>query len=282
MSFQKKTQSSRKRRALFRAYVWQRQTLHDLAEKTRQSIRTLRRNLDTVLFLPRVLSPKKTPLVADMTFWGRGYGVIVFRSPILKENLWWKESSSETACVYEEGAKELQKTGWIITGVVIDGKQGVARVFERFGIPVQYCQFHQIKTVTRYLTRNPKTNPARELRAITLTLSRTTEKEFRFSLAAWYERHLLFLNEKSPTPQRKRKWEYMHRRIRSAYRSLTTNLTRLFTYQKYPELELPNTTNCLDGMFSQLKNRLAVHRGLRRDRRYKIISEILSGRKHSN
>jgi len=30
-------------------------------------------------------------------------------------------------------------------------------------------------------------------------------------------------------------------------------------------------------MFSQIKNRLAVHRGLRQDRRYKIIGEILGG-----
>jgi len=35
-------------------------------------------------------------------------------------------------------------------------------------------------------------------------------------------------------------------------------------------------------MFSQIKNRLAVHRGLRRDRRLKLISEILSGRKKSD
>jgi len=32
-------------------------------------------------------------------------------------------------------------------------------------------------------------------------------------------------------------------------------------------------------MFSQLKNRLAVHRGLQRDRRFKVISEILKGKK---
>jgi len=30
-------------------------------------------------------------------------------------------------------------------------------------------------------------------------------------------------------------------------------------------------------MFSQIKNRIAVHRGLSRERRFKIISEILKG-----
>ena len=34
---------------------------------------------------------------------------------------------------------------------------------------------------------------------------------------------------------------------------LTTNLPYLFTYQKYPELAIPNTTNALDGTFAHLK-----------------------------
>lgn len=214
-----------------------------------------------------------------MTFWGRGYGVIVFRSPTLKKNLWWKESLFETPWVYREGLDHLRGTGWIITGAVIDGKRGVAQVFEQHGIPVQYCQFHQVKTVTKYLTRKPQTEAGRELRALALTLATTDEKVFTAALGVWRSTWESFLNEQTPTPYRTRGWEYTHRRIRAAYRSLKDNLSRLFTYQKRPELNLPNTTNTLDGMFSQIKNRLAVHRGLRRDRRYKVISEILSQRR---
>lgn len=214
-----------------------------------------------------------------MTFWGRSYGVCVFRSPTLKENLWWHESQFETPWVYQGGLKQLLSLGWHITGAVIDGKRGVAQVFEQYGIPVQYCHFHQLKTVTKYITRKPQTEAARELRSLALTLPRTTEKTFWDGLVSWHEEHKEFLGEKSPAPHRKRGWEYTHRRVRAAHRSLKTNLTRLFTYQRHPKLGIPNTTNCLDGMFSQIKNRLAVHRGLRRDRRYKIISEILGGAK---
>jgi len=217
-----------------------------------------------------------------MTFWGRGYGVMVFRSPTLKKNLWWTQSFQETPWMYGDGLRALQSQGWTITGAVIDGKRGVAQVFEREGIPVQYCQFHQVKTITTYLTRKPQTDAGRELRALALRLKDATEKEFTDALNGWHERWKTFLEEKSPAPRKKRGWEYTHRRIRSAYRSLKENLGRLFTYQKYPELGLPNTTNTLDGMFSQIKNRLAVHRGLRRDRRYKIISEILSGKRKSD
>ncbi len=212
-----------------------------------------------------------------MTFWGRGYGVMVFRSPTSRKNLWWKESLVETPFVYGEGLAALRRQGWTITGAVIDGKRGVAPVFERLGIPVQHCQFHQAKTVTTYLTRRPQTEAARELRALSLTLPQTTEEEFRERLHAWRTRYQAFLDEKSPAPQKKRGWDYTHRKVRAAYRSLAANTSRLFTYQKHPALGIPNTTNCLDGMFSQLKNRLAVHRGLRRDRRFRIISEILRG-----
>ena len=180
--------------------------------------------------------------------------------------------------MYAEGLRTLLGGEWTITGVVIDGKRGIAQVFEHGGIPVQYCQFHQMKTVTKYLTRHPQTLAGQELRALTLTLPSTTEERFRAELALWYERHQSFLLERSPAPNKKRGWEYTHRRVRAAHRSLKTNCFRLFTYQRYPDLSIPNTTNTLDGMFSQIKNRLAVHRGLRRDRRYKIVCAVLSGK----
>lgn len=275
-------QASRKQRTLAESYVWGRQTLMQLAEQHGKSHVWVKQQIDAAYTAARTRAPTATPIAADVTFWGRGYGVIVFRSPTLKANLWWKESLFETPFLYAEGLRALLKEGWTITGAIIDGKRGVAQIFEHFGIPVQYCQFHQIQTVTRYLTRKPKTEAARELRSLALTLSHTDEDTFRAALAAWYHKHHAFLNERTPAPHTKRGWVYMHRRVRAAYRSLTQNCARLFTYQKYPELELPNTTNCLDGMFSQIKNRLAVHRGLRRDRRYKMISEILRGRKDSN
>jgi len=281
--FQKKRQPSRQQRALRTAYVWGRQTLAELAEKNGMSVRSVQTALDQAMLPAAILAPQPIVIAADMTFWGRAYGVIVFRSPVLKKNLWWKESFQETPWIYGDGLRALQKQGWTVTGAVIDGKRGVAQVFEREHIPVHYCQFHQVKTVTKYLTRKPKTDCARALRALTLQLKDSTEDEFRMKLDLWHERWQTFLDAKSPAPHKKRGWEYTHRRIRSAYRSLKDNLGRLFTYQKYPELNLPNTTNTLDGMFSQIKNRLAVHRGLRRDRRFKLISEILSGRrKNSN
>lgn len=213
-----------------------------------------------------------------MTFWGRGYGVCVFRSPTLKKNLWWKESVNESPWIYDEGLHQLQRNGWNIQAVVIDGKRGVAQIFEHYGIPVQYCHFHQVKTITKYLTRKPKTEAAQELRALALRLKEEDEAGFTNLLAVWHERWQSFLMERSDAAHTRRGWQYTHRRVRAAYRSLTTNISRLFIYERYPNFGIPKTTNMLDGMFPQIKNRLAVHRGLRRDRRYKLIDEILKNR----
>lgn len=220
------------------------------------------------------LIPQSTPIAADVTFWGRHYGVCVFRSPTLKRNLWWKEVTEETPFVYGEGLHALRTQGWNITGAILDGKQGVAKVFS--GMPVQICQFHQVKTVTKYLTQKPKTQAGWELRGIALQLKKSNEQEFKKMLDKWRERWDAFLSERTPCSHCKpNRWPFTHRKLRAAYRSLNTHLPVLFTFQKYPELHMPNTTNCLDGMFSQIKNRLGVHRGARPEFRYKLIQEIL-------
>jgi hypothetical protein len=198
------------------------------------------------------------------------------RSPSLKRNLCWTEVEQETAAIYAQSLTGLQTRGWIITAAVIDGRRGVARVFERQNLPVQFCQFHQMKSVTKHLTRRPKTLAAQELRRLACTLHKSTEADFTATLALWHTTHESFLDEHSIAPHKKRGWEYTHRKLRTAYQSLQKNLPYLFTYQKYPALNIPNTTNSIDGMFSQLKNRIAVHRGLNRERRFKLISAILA------
>lgn len=254
--------------------MWGRQSLTQLAAREGRSHVWIKQQLDQATVRQAPLTPQPTAIAADVTFWGRHYGVCVFRSPTLKRNLWWQEVTEESPAAYAAGLSSLRAQGWTVTGAVLDGKRGVARVFS--GMPVQICQFHQVKTVTKYLTRKPKTQAGWELRGIALQLTKSSEQEFATLLCEWHARWKEFLSERTPCSHCKpNRWPYTHRKLRAAYRSLVTNLPFLFTYQKYPELHLPNTTNTLDGMFSQIKNRLAVHRGLRPDRRYKLIGEIL-------
>lgn len=258
---------------MFQRYVWGKQTALQLGAENRRSIDWIRRQLDKAEPKGFYLVPQPVVAIADVIFFGREYGVLVFRSYDLKQNLYWTEVKSETAAIYQEAKQILEELGFTFDAVVIDGRPGVKAVFN--GIPIQICQFHQIKTIHKYLTRRPKLEAAKELRTIALALTEVQEEYFTTLLSQWHEKWKEFLKERTVNPETG-KWFYTHKRIRSAYRSLNTNLPYLFTYQKYPHLNIPNTTNSLDGSFSYLRTLLNIHRGLKQERRWKLIQEILA------
>lgn len=140
---------------------------------------------------------------------------------------------------------------------------------------MQLCQFHFAKTMTRYLTKKPKTEAGRALRALALSAKRMDEASFTEALTTWHAEYAIFLAERTTTPGTKR-WQYTHRGVRSAYRTARNWLPNLFIYKKHPELGIPNTTNTLDGTFSHLKNKVQLHRGLNTVTKKKIISLILN------
>jgi hypothetical protein len=177
---------------------------------------------------------------------------------------------------YYYGRKILEDRGWIFTAVVVDGRRGMTTVFS--DIPVQVCQFHQMKTVTKYLTRRPETDAGKALRVIMLQLPQSTSDSFTALLGEWKKQWSIILTDKTYIRGTNR-WYYTHKKVRSAYLSLERNLPYLFTFQTHPELQIPNTTNSLDGSFAHLKDKVKIHHGLRRDRRYKMIEEILGGGK---
>ncbi len=175
---------------------------------------------------------------------------------------------------YHYGRKILEERGWTFIAAVIDGRRGLATVFN--DIPVQTCHFHQMKTVTKYLTRKPQTEEGKALRTVMFTLTYSTEAEFTKLLLDWKKSYGYILTDKTAILGTRR-WYYTHKKIRSAYLSLERNLPYLFTYLRYPELNIPNTTNTIDGYFASVKKKVAQHHGLRKDRRFRVISELLKG-----
>lgn len=136
------------------------------------------------------------------------------------------------------------------------------------------CQFHQIAIVTRYLTRNPRHQASIELKNIALQLTKLNKTDFVQRLTEWEKEWETFMNERMKE-EKTGKSRYVHKRLRSAWRSLKTNLDRLFTFESFPDLAIPNTTNPLDGCFSDLKNKLRNHNGLNESRKKRFIDEFL-------
>jgi len=224
----------------------------------------------------KVHSPRPIHLLVDSTFFGKrndkGWGVVVFRDSIEKENLWWKFIDEEKLIFYKEGYAFLLENGYEILSTTCDGFRGLISIFNKH--PVQFCHFHQKQIMRRYVTKNPRLKPGIELKEVVEMLGEIPAYEFKTYLQAYIHHHKDFLNEKTIHPVTK-KSSFTHRRIRSAIKSLLTNFNSLFTYEKYPELHIPTTTNGLESHFSHIKDISRIHRGLKREMKEKLVETIL-------
>jgi hypothetical protein len=244
------------------------QTYAQLARKYGCSARTIQRKLDTWQIKSRKEFSRVAVVIMDTTYFGRGTGVMVFKNSLDGVILYKQYVGYETNTLYLSGIEEISRRGISVQAIVCDGRRGL---FGLFGdIPVQMCQFHQIQIVLRYLTRNPKTQAAIELKKLTLKLTKQGRKEFSKGLNDWYLHWERYLNERQKSILTG-KTHYVHKRLRSAFLSLKRNLPYLFVCEDYMELMIPNTTNALDGQFADLKNKLRNHNGLSKQRKMKFI-----------
>ena len=214
-------------------------------------------------------------LIVDATFFKRGDGVLVARAN--SRNLYWFSIETEKVEHYERCIDTLAAAGIEFKSFTIDGRRGVRKMLqERYpNTPVQQCQYHQKQTITQKLTRRPKLPVSKELKKISQTLSKTTHRKFTTALDKWYEKWGDFIKERTESPDLKRKWRWKHERLRSGYFSLRRNLPWLFTNLDYPELNIPNTTNSCDGSFGHWKRKVELHRGIRKQRKKKMIDYLL-------
>jgi hypothetical protein len=208
----------------------------------------------------------------DTTYWGRKFGVMLFKDSITKENLLKYYVKYETNGLYKQGIDELEEQGFLVKAIVCDGRKGLIKSFN--DKPVQMCQFHQSEIIRRYLTKKPKMKASIELMEIANLLTVTDKESFIGALNLWAEKWEHFLNERTIN-QITRKSSYTHKRLRSAHHSLINNLPWLFTWYDNMDLDIPNTTNAIDGHFSDLKNKLRNHNGLSLKRKMKFIDEFL-------
>jgi hypothetical protein len=217
-------------------------------------------------------APRKVIVLMDTTYWGHSFGVMLFKDAITKENLLKYYVKSETNSLYRQGVEHLKSQGFTIVGIVCDGRRGLIQSFK--GVPVQMCQFHQASIIRKYITKNPRLPASIELKDLTALMKQTDRESFEGALIQWFDKWKDFLNERTISEETG-KSTYTHKRLRSAYRSLNTNRKWLFTWYDYIDLGIPNTTNAIDGHFSDLKNKLRNHNGLSKKRKMKFIDEFL-------
>lgn len=269
-SFQNAQRRTRSAAILWNQYAHRKQTYAELAKSHNTSIKSIQRKLDSHHFIPVPIAPRHVMVVMDTTYFKRICIVLLLRDAYTAKNLLYRFILYETINEYVLAIAELKQSRFVIDGIVVDGRRGIFRAFPEY--PIQMCQFHQKQIVRRYLTSNPHTEAGIELKNLIDVLTHTDKPSFTFFLALWHLQYASFLKERTIHPDMKH-WSYTHKRVRSAYRSLITNLPYLFTYQTVKGM--PNTTNSIDGFFAHLKDKVRLHRGLRLKRKKRLIRYLI-------
>ena len=222
-----------------------------------------------------------TVIIMDTTYFGKSHGVVTVIDAHKGDLLYFQEiNGTETNNDYKQAVETLLEANIQPKACVIDGRQGVKHILESHGILVQLCQFHMKLIAKKYLTNNPVLEPNIELKIIVDSLCHKhiamNENRFYSMFVNWHARHRDWLLERTYNEETHRR-EYAHRDTRSAFIAIKNHLDILFTYEHYPELNIPRTSNKIEGKFGAAKNKLRVHHGYSKGLKIKIFFSLLSG-----
>jgi hypothetical protein len=256
-------------------YVFGKQTLREISLTFQKDKRTLRAVLHTYVPKQKTHTPRPVHVTVDATYFGMrlehtAWCVAVARDASKGENLWWTFTTRETTSVYLQMRTDLESLGYTLLSVTGDGFGGIKQGF--LGIPYQMCQVHMQRIVTKGTTKSPKLEAGKVLLALTKTLSTTTSHTFRTRLNKYLARYTSFLNERSVNPETGVD-QWTHEPLRQAVFSLVEFEKYLFTFEQIPGT--PKTTNSLEGHFRHINEVVAIHCGLARTYKEKVIHTIL-------
>lgn len=150
---------------LWEAYKQEKQTINELSQRFGVSVSTIKRKLHCIK-----REWKQPPLLGDgfvhmdVTYWGRSFGVILAMDTVTGCPLYMEFVKSETVKDYADALESIKRRGYVVRGIIIDGKQSLFKLFADY--PIQMCQFHMRQIIRRYLTLNPKLLAARKLNAL--------------------------------------------------------------------------------------------------------------------
>ena len=229
--------------------------------------RDVQRAIDQLEFPLPELTPRSCVVGVDTTYFGRNFGVTIFRDVTNKVVLHWIFVDRENIETHVKGVQYLEQNGITILGFVADGFWGFY-VRYTYGYDIQMCQKHMADIVRRYITRKPRLQASKELKSIIDKLTYISQKTFDLEFDSWLRRWGDFLKERS-YPEVGSGWFYTHGRLRSAVASLIKYRGYLFTFEN--NHWIPNTNNSIEGFNSGLKGAINIHRGLRGDRKANLI-----------
>ena len=254
---------------LWRSYQDGKQTISELAVAHGVSESTIKRRLreiEKVWVQPQLSGGGYVHL--DATYWGHNWGVLLAQDDRSGMPLYMAFVANEKVQDYVDAVRSIEKRGYTIAGIVIDGKRNLFSEFSSYKI--QMCQYHMIQIMRRYLSRHPRLIAARELKAMVDNIANEDGAEFANKFRTWKANWKTMLDRRSTL--KSGKTQFTHKRLRSAMNSVNFYLPYLFTYQ-LPECDgMPNTNNKIEGTFTDLKKNLNNHSGISNETRKRFIS----------
>lgn len=254
---------------LWTQYSDNKQTYAELAQTHNVSVSTIQRRLKDV-----EKAWENKPLAGagyvhlDATYWGRGWGILLAIDEELGMPLYLAFIKSETVKDYKDAIVSIEERGYVVKGIIVDGKQSLFDAFA--GRNIQMCQFHMKQIIRRYITLNPKLKAARALKELLAKMTTMKKDDFEKEYAQWKIDWDDMISKRSELKSGKR--PYRHKRLRSAMHSLDFYLPYLFTFQKEECAGMPNTNNKIEGTFTDVKKNLNNHSGMNETNRKRFFS----------
>lgn len=274
---QKRNWNHSKQTDVWLDFVFHKLTVRELCVKYNKDKRTIRTALETYIPPGKIHDPRPVHIVVDATYFGErtegtSWCVLVARDHENSEDLVWLFADTESTSAYADLRTQLEDADYTILSVTGDGFSGIKTAFS--GIPYQMCCVHMERIVIRGTTRKPQTEAGIVLLALVHTLhdKKINKKLFLERLRLYMEKYNDFLNERTTNPITNETF-WTHKNLRKAVLSLIAHTPDLFTYKG--NTHIAKTTNSLEGHFSHINEVTAIHRGLSKDQKQKMIQTIL-------
>lgn len=221
---------------------------------------------------PKITSGEKWVYGVDGKYFHRQGVFLIHRNVTDKENIFWSFRPSESYWALETDLKTLAElidssSGNYPLGAISDWKGAiVAAVGCHFGpIPHQRCLTHVGNLAKRLLPENSPYEATRKLRGISGQLSQISTRlemvDWMWELELWRKNYEIMLKEKTLGIGTKKKWWYTHGNLRRGFRLLTRDQKPFFVYLDHTLI--PKTNNSLEGINSQVVQKLGDHRGMK-------------------
>lgn len=252
----------------FERWILGKQSIVQLSRQSGYSERTLKRYFYKQLpTCPQwqIQRREKVNLLIDGTYFTNKVCLLLYRDNNIKMTILYRLTEREALRDLKEDLQNIKDIGIEIDSVTCDGAANIIKAVREVcpEAVLQRCTFHIAHQIQTWLTKNPKSDAARELLEMVRYLACVeTNDDAQIWMRAfidWYRKYDEFINAKSRDEENGR-WWYTHKMLHRSATHIMRALPDMFCYTRHPNV--PKTSNSIESFFGHLKDNMRLHRGL--------------------